>query len=393
MIKYLVVGFFIIAITIMGSHGIAGANLLRETTPPPVLAAEYIKKHYDPEDTIIIAGESLRHFQYYLPNFTVIYNYNFNKNKIVEFTLDEKTIIYEGDNIKLSKPYEFHEFKRDRAIYPKHSSVKLYIYEKNLELDQVILVGYGWHNLESWNGAQNRWMENNGTILAYFDANTTAKLDLEVLSYVHPRMLNIYINDQPYKSTKINNTFVPLSISSLNLKEGINTITFNVTEGCEIPRIASGGKNPDPRCLSLAVKNIQLNKDIIMNRENFFVSLNGGWHGLEDWSSTPTRWMDKEAALMIYSNENHTADLSFKARNFYRPRTLEIFVNDLPHIWAEVPSEGFVMVNVPTISLNEGANIVRFHVPEGCERPSDIAELNNADSRCLSMAVQNITMS
>ncbi len=123
-----------------------------------------------------------------------------------------------------------------------------------------------------------------------------------------------------------------------------------------------------------------------------FISLSGGWHALENWGSTPTRWMENDATLMIYSDEDRTVNLSFKAHSFYRLRTLEIYVNNLPHIWAEVPSEGFMMVNVPSISLNEGANIVRFHVPEGCESPIDISELNNVDPRCLSVAVQNITI-
>jgi len=123
-----------------------------------------------------------------------------------------------------------------------------------------------------------------------------------------------------------------------------------------------------------------------------FIPSNEGWHHLENWDGTATRWMSDDATLMIYSDENRTADLSFQALSFYRPRTLEIYVNDLPHIWAEVPTEGFVMVKAPPISLNEGANIIRFQVPEGCERPCDIPELENRDSRCLSVAVQNVAI-
>jgi len=122
-----------------------------------------------------------------------------------------------------------------------------------------------------------------------------------------------------------------------------------------------------------------------------FMALADGWHGPEDWGGTPSRWMSDDATLMIYSDANRTAELSLQAFSFYRPRTLEIYVNDLPQIWAEVPTEGFVMVKVP-IGLNEGANLVRLHVPEGCERPCDIPELKNLDSRCLSVAVQNVTI-
>ena len=51
----------------------------------------------------------------------------------------------------------------------------------------------------------------------------------------------------------------------------------------------------------------------------------------------------------------------------------------------------FLNVSVP-VTFEEGLNILRLHVPEGCERPCDIKELNNPDSRCLSIAVQNITV-
>jgi hypothetical protein len=122
------------------------------------------------------------------------------------------------------------------------------------------------------------------------------------------------------------------------------------------------------------------------------IQLLWGWYGLENWHGTPTRWMSDDAILMIYSDENRTADLSLQALSFHRPRTLELYVNDRPRIWAEeVPSTGFVVVKVP-ISLNDGANLVRFHVPEGCERPCDIPELKNKDNRCLSLAFQNVTI-
>lgn len=125
-----------------------------------------------------------------------------------------------------------------------------------------------------------------------------------------------------------------------------------------------------------------------------FLALSGGWHGLEDWDGTPTRWMENDATLMIYSDENRTADLNFNALSFHRPRSIEIYVNDLLQMQTMVldPKDGFKKVIVPGISLKEGANIVRFHVPEGCERPSDMKELNNSDSRCLSVAVQDIKM-
>ena len=52
---------------------------------------------------------------------------------------------------------------------------------------------------------------------------------------------------------------------------------------------------------------------------------------------------------------------------------------------------GFIDVTTP-IELAKGSNTVKLHVPERCERPRDINELNNPDTRCLSIAVQNVTV-
>lgn len=122
-----------------------------------------------------------------------------------------------------------------------------------------------------------------------------------------------------------------------------------------------------------------------------FTSLTGsGWHGLDDWNGTPTRWMENDATIMIYSPEDQNVDLSFKANSLHRPRTLEIYLNEHPQKRIKIRSNVFEKVYVTEIRLKEGSNIVRFHVPDGCESPSDIAELNNLDTRCLSIAIQDI---
>lgn len=116
-----------------------------------------------------------------------------------------------------------------------------------------------------------------------------------------------------------------------------------------------------------------------------------GWHGLELWNRIPTRWMQSDATLAVISPDNRTANLTLHALSFYRPRTLEIYMGEEPAARVAVTSEGFINVTAP-IHLMKGTNAVRLHVPEGCERPCDIKELNNPDSRCLSIAVQDVTV-
>lgn len=122
-----------------------------------------------------------------------------------------------------------------------------------------------------------------------------------------------------------------------------------------------------------------------------FISLNEGWTDIENWSGTPTRWMNSNATLFFYSDQNRTTTLSMKVSSFYRPRILDISVADQHELNATVPT-GFVIVTLP-VDLHKGANIIRFNIPDNCQKPSDIPGLKNPDRRCLSMAVQNITFS
>ena len=120
--------------------------------------------------------------------------------------------------------------------------------------------------------------------------------------------------------------------------------------------------------------------------------LGKGWYGIETWGGTSTRWMENDAQVTLYSPENRTANLSFRITSFYRPRTLEIYIgNKLAAVRGNISSTSFENTTAP-IHLIKGMNTVRFHIPEGCERPSDKPEFKSSDSRCLSVAVQNVVL-
>jgi hypothetical protein len=113
---------------------------------------------------------------------------------------------------------------------------------------------------------------------------------------------------------------------------------------------------------------------------------------VESWDSVPTRWMPDNATFLIYSDENRSADLTFRAVSFYQPRTLEIYHDDTLQTVQQVTSAGYENVSTQ-FHIQKGENMIRLHVPQGCDRPCDIAEMNNSDTRCLSIAVQNIMFS
>ena len=127
--------------------------------------------------------------------------------------------------------------------------------------------------------------------------------------------------------------------------------------------------------------------------QNFepFMAFSSGFHYQENWSGTPTRWMQANATLLVNSSENRTTTLSFNAQSLYRNRTLEVYVGDMLLIRAAIPMNRFVEIETP-IHLAMGTNSIRLRVPEGCEQPIDIKELNSSDGRCLSVAIQNLAL-
>jgi hypothetical protein len=114
-----------------------------------------------------------------------------------------------------------------------------------------------------------------------------------------------------------------------------------------------------------------------------------GLHRLEYWDGIPAQWASNNTTTILYSNDDCIADLSFTTYSFHRPRTLEIYANGNLLQQTTVPTS-FVNISIP-IQLHMGENIIKLHVPGGAERPCDIPELDNRDTRELSVAVQNVT--
>jgi hypothetical protein len=124
-------------------------------------------------------------------------------------------------------------------------------------------------------------------------------------------------------------------------------------------------------------------------------SLNGfdmteGWNSMELWNGLPTSWMKSNATITVYSDRDLPATLSFSVQSLHANRTLQVYYQDTLRTQVEVPTS-FVRVSIP-IGLKRGANHVHFNVLESCQRPIDIPELKNIDSRCLSVAFQNLSI-
>jgi hypothetical protein len=121
-----------------------------------------------------------------------------------------------------------------------------------------------------------------------------------------------------------------------------------------------------------------------------FMVLGNNWHDLELWRNISTRGTSNNATISIYSPENMGSNLSFAVLSFYKPRNLQVYLNDELINEQKIPTS-FVKIEIP-VKLKEGDNMLKFYTPDGCQRPIDIPELKNKDGRCLSLSFQNITL-
>jgi len=121
-----------------------------------------------------------------------------------------------------------------------------------------------------------------------------------------------------------------------------------------------------------------------------FMILKEGWNPLEELDKIPTRWISNNATILISSDSARNATLNFQACSFYHPRTLEVY-NGKTLLDRQTINTDFSSIDIP-ISLKKGENLILLHVPEGFERPCDIPELKNSDSRELSIEIQKIQL-
>lgn len=256
---------------------------------------------------------------------------------------------------------------------------------QNTELSSSF--GQGFYEKEIQSATPTHWMSGNAMLLLNSSKNRTSTLKLAAKSFYQNRTLEIYLGDDLLNAVMVpSDRFVEIE-ASVHLAKGINNIKLHVPKGCNKPADIQELNSTDSRCLSMAIQNIAL-----WEWKPYQLNYGEGFYDIENWSGIPSRWMKGNATLLIKSSENLNTTLSLNAKSFYRNRTLQVILNGVPKAQIAVLPTSFVNVSVP-LKLEKGNNTVRMHVLEDCVRPRDIIELNNPDSRCLSVAFQDIVLS
>jgi hypothetical protein len=120
------------------------------------------------------------------------------------------------------------------------------------------------------------------------------------------------------------------------------------------------------------------------------LSLGEQWHPLETIDGVPSRWMVNDAVLYARVDREGSYQLQLTVYPYRGPRHLEIFVGD--GLVAEYHVGGMQSYVTEPFSLHSGEwTPIRFHVPEGCQVPSELEE-GEDDGRCLSMLFQGVNV-
>ena len=110
------------------------------------------------------------------------------------------------------------------------------------------------------------------------------------------------------------------------------------------------------------------------------------WHGIERSGDVRFRWMPDLATIYARSDEGGQYQLQFVVYPFREPRHLQVLVEE--DLIAEYYVRGTETYETPAFTLPAKEWVpIRFQVPEGCEKPSEVLE-GSVDARCLSMLFQ-----
>lgn len=370
-----------------------GQEMLLESPMP----AQFLEYYYNP------TTNEEKDFHGYLP---IIYRYNGVTRKIL---VDNNSFDYMrqfsnlSDELKLSDDMAIDgmSYVNYRNMIPTiidESKIEiytnkslLYFNARTLNLSIVSIIDAHGNKIEYWDGTPTLWISNRAILAFYSEVDNEAVLNFRIASFNGPRTLQIYDSQEIllYETT-ISDSFVNIN-KSIPINKGFNRIKFNIPEGCQRPSDVTKLRNPDYRCLSCVIQDSNISNNILtLDQESLLIYLGDHWYTLEKWDGITTYWLENNGTILIESNESGLADMSFQALAFHHPRTLIIYVNDIMQTQTDIDNGGFTMVSVPAISLNKGFNRARFYITDGCERPCDISELNYGDSRCLSIAVQDI---
>ncbi|CAJ35691.1 ArnT family glycosyltransferase [Methanocella arvoryzae] len=322
-----------IAVIIMAYQALSHAYLLSNITPAPIQACDYIKYNYSPHDTMLVATDSYRHFQYYLPNF----NAHYNLPKYANILNKNTSTIVSDIPLSIADPVVVQKYHRSYDIYQKHDNVSLY--QTNLYLEPFASTGFYY---PEYDGNFFRWMTNDSEIWIYSPTECQGVFCFEIRSINKPRHLFVELNNATVYESIVSPEYSVITIP-VNLVPGDNTIKMFSNEDNIRPCDVEGTVSNDDRQLAFAIRGtsfIEANKTLYIDIGKYKYSpcLRTGFSSPEKWSDElDIVWSSgNQSELFIVStqfldNSSQTITLTMKCLPFLYDssnRMIEIYVNN-----------------------------------------------------------------
>lgn len=124
--RFLIIILVVILINLF-KESFSQVNRFHQATPPTIAAVNYVIKNFNPQNTVVIASFTYRHFQYYAPQFLTFYG------QLPGKLTNDKTVIidYLGLKEKIDlanfKLVETKNFTADKDIFSRVPSVNIYV--------------------------------------------------------------------------------------------------------------------------------------------------------------------------------------------------------------------------------------------------------------------------
>jgi hypothetical protein len=249
--------------------------------------------------------------------------------------------------------------------------------EELMKSGKTLIFGKNWYQPEN----DGRWSSGNSTIFLFIPNSTVARLNLSLIAYKEPRILDLYINENKIGSYLVAETLKNFLTKPIQFRKGENIVFFATQKDCEVPL-----KINDTRCLNFKLFNISLftSRDL-SEKDKDLIFAEGWW--LEKDKDRSFRWMGQNASIQVFnpSGEKRKMNMSFIVWSYHKPRTLYIYLNEEEIVRIKVLEKSTYNF---TLELIPGLNELKFHSLEGCDVPAEIE--NEKDIRCLSFAISDL---
>ncbi len=250
---------------------------------PPVQATDYISSHFQPRDTLIVAGLSYNAIHDTLPGYPT---YFLEALDLKSFNRDlgsgayRHVILLDKEGPPIPDTYvgaDTMTFRRDPLVLPKASEVWMAVYQPLDTLtpqqfalpngpvhigtrEDVRYVGEGWWRPETIAGIPARWTSAESSLRFWIGRPTASNLGLVAVSFPAKQQLTVLLNDQPVTTLSVGQDWGPYNISipaALFRAEAINTITLKHSQAVSASE-ATHGQSTDTRALAVAYSVFEL---------------------------------------------------------------------------------------------------------------------------------------